>query len=182
MMMTSPSTVSELEALLDEQRQAVNVIRVEYETRLTGVSKYITALELSLELARERLRQGHQGSPSAVASSPELEPGAPADPERDVTPAPRRHWKRLVANLSQIDAAIRVAELTGGTVTIGDLTDIFMEAGLSKSRRRHVGGRVQSLLAKSDRFQRVGPGVYQLVDVQAVSSEQEAGPSECDTH
>ena len=163
-MMQWPVTVSGIEALLEERRREEEVIRVEFEARVSGVRQDVIALERSLALARAKLAAGEaldDADVCEVAAAPGSEPmpAVPATPE-----APTINWRRELDGLSQLGAAIRVAELNGGTIRPSDAKPIFLAAGLIKGNPKYANQRITSVLIECDRLERVAPGAYRLVE------------------
>jgi hypothetical protein len=166
-------------------------IRSEYETRLPDIETDLAAIDRLLS---------HRTDQSAVdmtSNAPEAEQTAqmcveaaydasggvsavPASPEpvevaTAVAPArpPRApNWRRELAGLRQEDAAVRIAEHAGGTVSIVDVARVLMEVGLTRATGPGANGQVSHVLSRSTRFERVAKGTYRLVEQPAPDTSE----------
>jgi len=103
---------------------------------------------------------------AVAADRAPLEPSGPtAQPEPPATRARATrgpNWKRDLAGLQQGEAAVRIAERTGGTVTVAQVAQILVDVGLTRATGKLAHGQANRVLATSQRFERVARGTYRL--------------------
>lgn len=162
----SSLAVPALVATLEELRTKKADLDAEYHGRVAELNHNIAAYE--------RVIACETGTPiPASTTSPNPLPAVSepitrqTDPRQSLSPEPDRStsWTRSLRGLTQPEALIRIAEENGGLVRVMDAKKIFLEAGLSKGKLKNVNSHIHHILARSDRFERVGAGVFRLQPV-----------------
>jgi hypothetical protein len=93
------------------------------------------------------------------------------------TPAtrPRRvrgpNWQRELAGLRQSEAVVRIAERSGGTVTVAMLAQILVDVGLTRAVGKLARGQAARVLGESPRFERMRRGTYRLRSCESAFRE-----------
>jgi hypothetical protein len=100
-------------------------------------------------------------TPPALAA-PLATPASVSAPPARSRRASGPNWQRELAGLQQGDAAVRVAERSGGTVTVAQVAEIFVEAGLTRAAGRRARDHAAHVLGESQRLERVRRGTYRL--------------------
>lgn len=161
---TSHDTVQSLEATLVQLRATKVDIDAEYQARIADLNRDIDAYERVI--ARET---GADLPPSTTSSENlQLKPVPFTDTRfpRSSQPtfgAQSGGWARRLRGLTQPEALIRIAEGNDGVLRVVDAKRIFLEAKLAKGQIRNVNGHIHHILTRSDRFERIEPGVFRLL-------------------
>jgi hypothetical protein len=102
------------------------------------------------------------GSPELTSSAPAVSMAVASEPQAPARTQRGTNWKRALAGLRQGEAVVRIAERMGGGVTVGQVAQILLNAGLTRARGRFGHSQASHVLSESKHFERVGRGTYRL--------------------
>jgi hypothetical protein len=175
-MMVTTTLISELEAVRATLSAERARIRSEcerlpdIETDLAAVDRLLShrvdqdAAEAVVDTSEavDAPQDALEGAVAGLATTELAEPAAAVagTPDR---PQRASNWRRELAGLRQEDAAVRIAEHAGGTVTIAEVARVFMEVGLTRATGQAARSQASHVLGESTRFERVAKGVYRLI-------------------
>jgi hypothetical protein len=181
-MMVTSTLVSELKAVRERLSAKKAPILSECESQVAGINEVLAAIDKILSHPVTPPMAALIPDAHAVAPAVEGEPVAidvsaePAPPVVDLVPitteaveppstkrvARGPNWKRELAGLEQRRAIIRIAEIWGGTIQFVDVSHVFLDAGITKTKPKDVKGQIHRLIKESGQFEAIEPGTYRL--------------------
>lgn len=87
----------------------------------------------------------------------EPKPEQPALPSFTTT-----KWARNLHGLTQPQALVRIAELSGGNIRVADAKDILLLTRIATARPENLRSHLHRLLTSSERFEKIGRGEFRL--------------------
>ena len=170
----SPQTISELTHALDvlrsENAEYEDKVRA-YQDKIASNTRHIEAFEVVIArltgMAPEPpvpVQHARPTFPNFAHSWAERQPRLPLSPRSN-------DWARKLKGLTQIEALFQIANQNDGVLRVVEAKNIFVESGLVKGKVRNVSGHIYHTLGRSDRFERVEPGVFRLRDTTLALAE-----------
>jgi hypothetical protein len=76
---------------------------------------------------------------------------------------PMHRWADELDGLTQFGALVRIAQLNNGEVRPSEAAGVLVAAGYGKGKPRNLSSGLYALLARSEIFERIGPGTFRLL-------------------
>jgi hypothetical protein len=132
----------------------------EFERRAADINSTITAYERVI---------AYRAGKSMPMSTALIEPQHDSELGRREQPSLSPHvsvgeWRKKLRGLTHIEALTRIAGENDGVVRVTDAKQILLDSGLTKGKLRNVSSHIYHLLSRSEKFERVEPGVFRLVE------------------
>lgn len=174
MMDASGQTISELTHALDVLRNE----NAEYEDKVCEYQAKIATNTRSIEAFELVISQLTGAAPDPPVPVQHARPTFPnfahswAERQPRLPLSPRGNdWARKLKGLTQIEALIQIANQNDGVLRVVEAKNVFVESGLVKGKVKNVSGHIYHTLGRSDRFERVEPGVFRLRDTTLTLAE-----------
>ena len=154
-MTTTDLLDDELREIRDEYRRKVELL----ETELVDAKKTMEAYGRVMNDRRSRPRpeRGSKGGSGLHAG---------------IRTSQLSHCK------TQREAWVEIARLSGGLAKPSEGAQLLIDVGLAKKPKRETASNGSSWMSNSDRWERVGKGVYRLLEFVADGSPDEEGPGD----
>ena len=189
--MVTSTLVSELKAVRERLSAKKAPILSECESQVAGINEVLAAIDKILShpvtppwprssgcaCRRSRCRRGACSDRREREPAPPVVDLVPITTEAVEPPSTKRvargpNWKRELPGLEQRRAIIRIAEIWGGTIQFVDVSHVFLDAGITKTKPKDVKGQIHRLIKESGQFEAIEPGTYRL----RVQTEPQAQP------